>query len=78
MPARHILVVDDEAEVRNVTKLLLEMCGHTAVCVSDGRAALRAIPAGKFDGILTDMLMPEMDGVELDRKSTRLNSSHRL
>ena len=65
MPSHHILVVDDEAEVRNVTKLLLEMCGHTAVCVADGRAALRALPAGKFDGILTDMLMPEMDGVEL-------------
>ncbi|MBK8857689.1 MAG: response regulator [Opitutaceae bacterium] len=78
MPSHHILVVDDEAEVRNVTKLLLEMSGYTAVCVNDGRAALRALPAGKFDCVLTDMLMPEMDGVELLNELRRRHTSLRI
>jgi DNA-binding NtrC family response regulator len=78
MPSHQVLVVDDEAEVRNVTKLLLEMCGHTAISVNDGRAALRALAAGTFDCLLTDMLMPEMDGVELLNELRRRRSPLRI
>ncbi|MBP6506079.1 MAG: response regulator [Opitutaceae bacterium] len=65
MPARHILVVDDEQNVRDITKLLLEMSGHTVGCAEDGQEALRELAENTYDGVIADMLMPGMDGVEL-------------
>lgn len=62
---RHILVVDDEENVRDVTKLLLEMSGHQVTCVEDGQSALRELAENAYDVLIADMLMPDMDGVEL-------------
>ncbi len=62
---RRILIVDDEESICEVTKLLVEMAGHTAVCVHDGQSALRELDAGGYEVMIVDMLMPEMDGVEL-------------
>lgn len=63
--ARRILVVDDEDDVRDVTKLLLEMSGHQVTCVPDGQSALRELAENSYDVLIADMLMPDMDGVEL-------------
>jgi CheY-like chemotaxis protein len=78
MPPSRILVVDDEENVRDVTRLLLEMSGHTVVCVEDGHGALREISAHPYDVVITDMLMPEMDGVELVNELKRRHSPLRI
>jgi CheY-like chemotaxis protein len=78
MPARRILIVDDEHSVCEVTKLLVEMGGHTAVCVTDAPAALREMAAQPCDAIIIDMLMPEMDGVELINEVRRLRAPPRI
>jgi CheY-like chemotaxis protein len=78
MPPSRILVVDDEENVRDVTRLLLEMSGHAVVCVEDGHGALREIIAHPFDVVITDMLMPEMDGVELVNELKRRHSPLRI
>ena len=43
---------------------LLEKHGHTAVVASDGREAVAALETGRFDLVLMDVQMPEMDGYE--------------
>jgi two-component system response regulator AtoC len=63
----HILVADDEANLRKVLCAHLERDGHTAVAVADGRAALEALAQGGIDLVITDLKMPRMGGLELLR-----------
>jgi CheY-like chemotaxis protein len=60
----HVLVVDDEDQVRSVLVAMLKVCGFTADAESDGAAAVerfRANPAA-YDVMLLDLLMPGMNG----------------
>ena len=57
-----VLVVDDEASVREVlTEYLLSM-GHTVKCASSGSEGLELFQAGEFDVVITDRAMPDMNG----------------
>ena len=67
MPRGHgelILVVDDEASVRQVTKQTLEAFGYRVLLAADGAEALAAYASrgAEIDAVLTDMMMPVMDG----------------
>jgi CheY-like chemotaxis protein len=62
---RKILVIDDEAEICEMTKLLLERAGHEVACANNGRVAIRLLAEQPFDLVITDMLMPERDGLEV-------------
>jgi DNA-binding NtrC family response regulator len=64
-----ILVVDDEETVRDALTLTLESWGYTAQAVETGSAALRVIERGATDLILTDLVMPEVDGLAILRKA---------
>jgi CheY-like chemotaxis protein len=58
-----ILIVDDEADVREITKLGLEMATDwTVLTASSGAEALTMAAAEAPDAILLDMMMPDMDG----------------
>jgi CheY-like chemotaxis protein/DNA-binding CsgD family transcriptional regulator len=57
-----ILVVDDEPDVRLLTKLNLERDGHTVVTAADGDEALDAVRVAPPDLIVLDVLMPKVDG----------------
>jgi response regulator RpfG family c-di-GMP phosphodiesterase len=59
-----VLVVDDEAQMRNALKTTLESLGSTVTLANNGREALTALDGGSFDLIISDMRMPEMDGVQ--------------
>ncbi len=66
--AHRILVVDDEAAIRDTLRMVLEYEGYEVVTAGDGRAALAELDAGAADAILLDIKMPGMDGLEiLDR-----------
>ena len=60
-----ILVVDDEEGVRSVVKTYLEYLDLTIKTASDGVEALKLVERESFDVILTDVLMPHMDGLTL-------------
>jgi two-component system cell cycle response regulator CpdR len=60
-----ILVAEDEAPVREYVRRILESRGHTVVAVTDGADALVKLGREPFDLLLTDVSMPNMDGVEL-------------
>jgi signal transduction histidine kinase/ActR/RegA family two-component response regulator len=60
-----VLVVDDEAHVRELLRDILESEGCQAILADDGQKALALFDAGKFDAVFTDIGMPEMSGWEL-------------
>ena len=61
---RRILLAEDNAVNRMVADKMLAKLGATTVCVRDGREAVDAITNQRFDAILMDMHMPNMDGIE--------------
>lgn len=66
--AARILVVDDNLEMRELIERILRRDGHDVVHAINGRDALSALSTGAFDLVLTDLFMPEMDGIELIRE----------
>src|SRR6266700_4845488 len=62
-----VLVVDDDARQRSVLAEMVGSLGFTAVTASDGREALELTAERPVDVILTDLIMPGMDGFELLR-----------
>lgn len=59
-----ILVVDDEAAIRNLLDDLLGDEGYVVYTASNGRAALAMVQQERPDLILMDVMMPELDGLE--------------
>jgi len=60
-----ILAVDDSASMRQMVSFTLKGAGHDVQEACDGVEALKAAQAGSFDLVLTDINMPNMDGVTL-------------
>jgi PAS domain S-box-containing protein len=60
-----ILVVDDEPAILELVKGILRPAGYLVNTAANGREALAAIQAHPYDLVLTDMIMPEMGGMEL-------------
>ncbi|MCC6415859.1 MAG: response regulator [Opitutaceae bacterium] len=73
-----ILIVDDEPTVCGITQLLLEDAGCEVVCTTDAMRALGEIEQGEFDLLITDMIMPDMDGVELINSVRRAKPGQRI
>src|SRR5271157_3835465 len=63
-----ILLVDDEPEVCRLVKTMVEPLGVEVRTSSDSREAALILQTEKFDGIMLDVAMPNLDGVELTRK----------
>jgi putative nucleotidyltransferase with HDIG domain len=59
-----ILVVDDEEAIREVVSTMLESRGYRCTAVSNGRAAQEVVRKETPDLVLSDMIMPEMDGIK--------------
>ena len=65
MDSENILVVDDEEAIREVVSTMLESKGYACTAVSNGRAAQDQVKRVTPDLVLSDMIMPEMDGIKL-------------
>lgn len=63
-----ILIIDDDADVLRSVRRILEVHGHTVLEASEGKTALRRFAGDPADLVLTDIFMPEMDGIELIMK----------
>jgi len=66
---REILVVDDSESIREVVKFTLENNGYKVTLGNDGKHAMNYLDGRHFDVIITDLHMPEMDGIELIKKA---------
>jgi len=67
----NILVVDDEELIRNLVVTALSELGHSWVTAMDGNDALNKMGKNKFDAIITDIDMPNMDGIILTREISK-------
>ncbi len=68
---KHILVIDDEAPVLSLFGQFLESAGYSVALAPDGQTGLRLLKQQKPDLIITDIMMPEMDGLELLMKTQK-------
>ena len=66
-----ILIAEDEAAVSAFVARALGHAGHDVKAVPDGLAAVAALAAEPFDMLLTDIVMPGMDGIALALKASR-------
>jgi CheY-like chemotaxis protein len=62
-----ILVIDDEALVRTTIRMRLEQNGHQVIEASNGNEGLHALEQQPFDVVVTDIIMPEKEGIETIR-----------
>ena len=63
-----ILIVDDEPDERFLLRRMFEQAGHKVIEADDGAAALAIVRSSPPDLIVTDMMMPVMNGAELIRR----------
>ncbi len=73
--SKHILVVDDEARIREVLLYALKKEGFGVTAVADGPAAIAAVDAGGVDLVVLDVMLPELDGLTVCR---RIRQHHRV
>jgi CheY-like chemotaxis protein len=67
-----ILCVEDDHRSAGVVSCVLEAVGYRVVCVPDGRMAIEALASERFDLILLDLGLPDMDGFTMLERVRRL------
>jgi len=60
----HILVIDDEESIRSMLVIILQRAGHEVTVAENGKIGMNRFKAGGADLIITDLVMPEQEGVE--------------
>lgn len=66
--AKKVLVVDDSSAIRESVSYVLDQAGYGVVQAGDGLEGLEKLKEGSFDLIVTDVNMPNLDGIGLVRK----------
>lgn len=67
-----VLVADDEEPIRKLIATMLSQQGHQCITASNGIEALDKIMEAKYDALITDIVMPEMDGIALTKEMVKL------
>ncbi len=60
----HILIIDDDMHIRELICIMLEGEGHTVAQAEDGIIGLNMVKEGNYDLIITDIIMPNQEGIE--------------
>ncbi|HEY1293249.1 MAG TPA: response regulator transcription factor [Chloroflexota bacterium] len=68
MNRRHVLVVDDEPQIRRALRLVLRANGYDVTEVGGGEDAMDALASSTFDLVILDLMLPDVDGVEVCRR----------
>ena len=71
---KKILVVDDDDAIRALVARMLKMAGYETCTARDGHEALEQFRAERPDFVVTDLVMPRMDGFELCRRVREFSS----
>ena len=61
----NVLVVDDEESITEIVEHMLTVKGHQVICAFNGKEALKILDRLTIDLVITDIVMPVMDGYEL-------------
>ncbi|HSH00214.1 MAG TPA: sigma-54 dependent transcriptional regulator, partial [candidate division Zixibacteria bacterium] len=73
-----ILIVDDEESLRNFMEIMLSREGYRVAVSESGAGALKELRKERFDLVVTDLMMPEMSGLELVSKARELDSAQQF
>ena len=73
-----VLVVDDDDQIRKLICLVLQQEGHTVVEASNGKKAIQHIQETVIDLVISDVVMPDMDGLELIKEIRRTLSGMKI
>lgn len=60
----HIVIIDDEEPIRRVLRLTFERAGYEVDTATDGGAGIRCCRKGETDVVITDLVMPDKEGIE--------------
>ena len=71
-----ILVVDDEESIRDLLRLVLTGQGYSVVTANSGEEAIEYLDARRFDLVITDLVMPGVNGVEVLRAAKRIDPNY--
>ena len=69
-----VLIVDDEASIRELLSKTLALAEYEVDTAPDGRAAVERLRLGQYDLLIADLKMPGLDGLSLIREAKRLNA----
>lgn len=75
--SKTIITVDDSASVRQMVSFTLQEAGYNVIEACDGKDALSKLNGATLNMVITDLNMPNMDGIELI-KSLRSNPAHKF
>lgn len=78
MSLTRILLAEDDEDMRKFLTRALEKAGHDVVSYGEGRSAYERLKDEPFDLLLTDIVMPEMDGIELARKAANIDPDMKI
>ena len=73
-----ILLAEDDESMRRFLKKALEKAGHAVVDAGQGDEALTELQLREFDLLLTDIVMPVMDGIELARQAAEIDPEMKI
>ncbi len=73
-----ILLAEDDQVMREYLTRALERSGYSVAAVDRGTAAIPLLESSTFDLLLTDIVMPEMDGIELAQRATEMAPGMRV
>ena len=73
-----ILLAEDDESMRSFLKKALEKAGHVVVDAGQGDEALTELQLREFDLLLTDIVMPVMDGIELARRASEIDPDMKI
>jgi len=68
---KSILVIDDDVQVRQLLRLMLEQAGYMVFDAADGNEGIKRFHADPTDLVVTDIIMPEKEGIETIRELRR-------
>ena len=74
----HILLAEDDEVMREYLSRALTRSGYRVTAVDRGTAAIPLLESERFDLLLTDIVMPEMDGIELAQKAQEMAPGMRV
>ena len=66
-PTRRVLLIDDQPDVLESVSDMLKALGHEVTVAADGESGLRLMQSATFDVVLTDLRMPDIDGLDVAR-----------
>lgn len=74
----HILLVEDDESLRKFLAQALIRAGHEVTDFGNGEDAFESLLGFRFDLLLTDIVMPGMDGIELAKRAAEINPSMKI